>query len=303
MPKRYHIAFNLIALSIIIYIGVDLFYSVVRSRLRQVDDTQTIAVTPTPQAVAYQKPRVEDYQAIMKRNLFGSADKQPPEEVEVVEDIEALEPTSLKVTLLGTVTGTPRSAYAVIEETTKRKQGLFKVGDAIQNAVIKKILRGKVILTVGDKDEILTMDEAALPTPTKGQIASKSGISKFRSPGRAAPKSPASKSRAGDSVITVDRSDVDESLTNINTLLSEVRIRPHFKDGKPDGLAVSRIKDGSLFSKLGLQEGDVVQAVNNNAIRSPDDVLALYKKLRAGSEVAIQVNRNGQSQTINYTFR
>jgi general secretion pathway protein C len=177
------------------------------------------------------------------------------------------------------------------------------VGDTIQNAVIKKILRGKVILTVGGKDEILTMDEAALPTPAKGQIASRSGISKSARPSRPKTRLPAPKPRAGESVITVDRSDVDESLTNINTLLSEVRIRPHFKEGKPDGLAVSRIKDGSLFSKLGLQEGDVVQAVNDNAIRSPDDVLALYKKLRAGSEVAIQVNRNGQSQTINYTFR
>jgi len=302
MPKRYHVAFNLIALSIAIYIGVDLFYSVVRSRLRQVD-TQTIAVTPTRQAAAYQKPGAEDYQVITKRNLFGSVDKQPAEEVKVLEDIEALEPTSLKVTLLGTVTGSKRNAFAVIEEKAKRKQGLFKVGDTIQNAVIKKILRGKVILTVGDKDEILTMDEAGLPPPAKGRIASRSATSKSSGPRRPTTRLPVSRSGAGQRVITVDRSDIDESLTNINTLLSQVRIRPHFKDGKPDGLAVSRIKDGSLFSKLGLREGDVVQAVNDKSIRSPDDVLALYKKLRAGSEVAIQIDRNGQKQTINYTFR
>jgi len=302
MPKRYHVAFNLIALSIVIYIGVDLFYSVVRSRLRQID-TQTIAVTPTRQAAAYQKPGAEDYQVITKRNLFGSVDKQPAEEVKVLEDIEALEPTSLKVTLLGTVTGSKRNAFAVIEEKAKRKQGLFKVGDTIQNAVIKKILRGKVILTVGDKDEILTMDEAGLPPPAKGRIASRSATSKSSGPRRSTTRLPVSRSGAGQRVITVDRSDIDESLTNINTLLSQVRIRPHFKDGKPDGLAVSRIKDGSLFSKLGLREGDVVQAVNDKSIRSPDDFLALYKKLRAGSEVAIQIDRNGQKQTINYTFR
>jgi general secretion pathway protein C len=147
------------------------------------------------------------------------------------------------------------------------------------------------------------MDEAALPSPGKGQMASRSARSRSSGPQRLTKSSSVTKPKAGQSVITVDRSDVDESLTNINTLLSEVRIRPHFKGGKPDGLAVSRIKDGSLFSKLGLQEGDVVQAVNDNAIRSPDDVLALYKKLRAGSEVAIQINRNGQSQTINYNFR
>jgi general secretion pathway protein C len=304
MPKRYHIALNLIALSLIVYMGVGLFYSVVNSRLRKPHVRET-ASAPAAQVTAYQKPATQEYEAITKRNLFGSTDKPAAEEkeVEVVENIEALEPTSLNVTLLGTVTGTPKNAYAVIEEKTNRKQGLFKVGDSIQNAVVKRILRGKVILTVGDKDEILTMDEAGPKAPANNRVASRSSTSKGPGNTRSGTRLPAPRSKPGQTVINVDREDIDESLTNINSLLSQVRIRPHFREGKPDGLAVSKIKSDSIFAKLGLQEGDVVQAVNDQTIRSPDDVLALYKKLRAGSAVAIQIDRNGRSQTINYNFQ
>ena len=301
MPKRYHTIVNLIALSIIAYVGVGIFYTVMRSKLMHIDK-KTVTIVSTSQAATFQKKSLSDYRAIMEKNLFGSADKPPEEEEKVeIQDIEALEPTTLKVSLLGTVTGSPRNAFAVIEETNKRTQGLYKVGDTIQNAVIKMILRGKVVLTVGDKDEILTMEETPTQPPGKERVASRPASSRpvSRQP---PPQRPEPRSSGEERTVTVERSDVQESLTNINKLLSEVRIRPHFRDGKPDGLAVSRIKEESLFSKLGLQDGDIVQAVNDKQIRSPDDVLSLYKRLRTGTEVAIQIERRGRSQTINYRF-
>ena len=298
MPKRYQTISTLLALSITIYMGVGLFYSIVRSKLRQVD-IKTIALAPVPQASAYQKPGLGDYGPIMERNIFGSADK-PPEEVKV-EDIDALEPTSLKVTLLGTVMGSPRNAFAVIEETANRKQGLYKIGDTIQDAVIKMILRGKVVLTVGDKDEILSMEESPSQPAGKEPVTSRP-VPRSAARDRSAPMRPVSTPTATEGTIRVERSDVEESLTNINKLMSQVRIRPHFRDGNPDGLALSRIGEESLFSKLGLQDGDIVQAVDDKKIQSPDDVLALYKKLRSGSEVAIQIDRQGRRQTLNYRF-
>lgn len=299
MPKRYHTMVNLLALSIVVYVGVGLFYNIVRSRLRHVDPMDFDMGSAVLQAAVYQKPGLNEYRLIGERNIFGSADKPAEEEVAVVEDIESLEHTTLKIALLGTVWGSPRNAYAVIEETIGRKQGLYKVGDAIQDAVIKMILRGKVVLTVGDQDQILTMDETPQPPGTQRVASRTSGAT----PGRPTAQRPVSRSPGSESTVTVDRSDVEESLTNINRLLSQVRIRPHFRDGKPDGLAVSSIKDDSLFAKLGLQDGDVVQAVNDKEIRSPDDVLDLYKRLRSGSEVAIQIERRGRGETIHYRFQ
>ncbi len=291
MPRRYHTIFNLLALSIIIYIGVDIFYTLVGASLRQ-RDTKTSVAGHIPDEKGQPKLPFDHYQSIMGRNLFGSTDAIAQEDKE--EDIEALEPTTLKVALLGTVSGSSRNTYAVIEETNKRKQGLFKVGDSIQDAVIKSIQRGVVVLKVGDKIEKLTMDEAAARStgPEKGRVSS-----------RASRRRPSPRAEGPGRTVTVSRSDIEASLKDINQLLTQARVRPHFKDGKPDGLAINRIKKGSFFSKLGLRDGDIVQAIDNTSIRSPDDILTLYKKMKSGSGVGIRINRKGQQQTINYRFR
>jgi general secretion pathway protein C len=288
MSKRYNIIFNFVALSVIIYIGVDIFYTVVEARLRN-RSVKSFVAQPVTDSKRDAKPSLDHYQLIMGRNIFGSATK-PSDDVEP-QDIEALEPTSLAVALLGTVSGSPANTYAVIEETNKRKQGLFKVGDSIQDATVKMILRGKVVLSVEDRDEILTMEESAKRSESRGPAPSRAS-SRVTSP-----------DRTGRRTVTVRRSDVEASLADINKLMTEVRVRPHYKDGQPDGLAISRIKPGSFFSKLGLRNGDVVQEIDGSSIRSPDDIMGLYEKLKSGSEVGLQIGRKGRRETINYRFR
>ena len=280
MTKLFYTILNIVALSLVVYIGVDTFYRVVSSELKGVN-TKEIVMEQLPNAEESKRSPLSSFKVITERNLFGSLDKASKDVNE--EEIEELELTSLKIALLGTVTGNEQNAFAVIEETDKRKQGLYKIGDSVQNATVKKILREKVVLRVGTKDEILTMEESAA-----------SRRDKRRGP---------SKSTARGSTITVNRKDIQNSLKDINKLMSEVRIRPHFKDGQSDGLSVSRIKGGSIFSKLGLRNGDIVQKINGEPINSPDEVLALYEKLKSGSRVSLEVTRKGEPKTMNYRFR
>jgi general secretion pathway protein C len=288
MPKLYSTLFNLVALFVTIYIGVDLFYRVMGAQLTYVD-THEIAIDRDTHEKDNRMPPLKDFRVVLDRNIFGSKDKAA--EGIKPTDIETLEPTSLQLALLGTVAGTQQSAVAVIEEIDKRKQGLYRVGDSIQDAIVKMILRGKVVLRVGDKDEILTMEESSSKrASSKQEAASSRG------------RRPSITSRRGAS-ITVRRSDVEDALRNINTLLSQVRIHPHFKDGKADGLALSNIKGDSIFAKLGLRDGDIVQGVNNRPIRSPDDIVSFYNKLTSASRMSLQINRRGQGRTINYRIR
>jgi len=280
MTKLFYTTLNIVALSLVVYIGVDTFYRVVSSELREVN-TKEIVMEPLPNAEESKSSPLTSFQVITGRNLFGSLEKASEDVNE--EEIEALELTSLKIALLGTVTGNEQNAFAVIEETDKRKQGLYKIGDSVQNATVKKILREKVVLRVGTKDEILTMEESAA-----------SRRDKRRRP---------SKSTERGTTITISRKDIQSSLKDINKLMSQVRIRPHFKDGISDGLSVSRIKGGSVFSKLGLRNGDIVQKINGEPINSPDEVLALYEKLKSGSRVSLEVTRKGEPKTMNYRFR
>ena len=68
--------------------------------------------------------------------------------------------TNLPLRLWGTITGSNISAYAIIEDTRTRNQNIYRKGDQIQNATIKKVFREKVVLKVGDDFEILELESA-----------------------------------------------------------------------------------------------------------------------------------------------
>ncbi len=283
MTRFYDILFNLMALFIAIYLGVDIFYRFMDAQMLTVKSTETAARTFTTRTKEKQPPPAH-YDKISQRGLLGGPTVGREEKTEEMgaEQIAALKPTRLNIVLMGTVYGPERVAFAVMEEKGKKKQGLYQTGDKVQGAVIKKVLRGKVILEVKGKDEILEMEQA------------KGGKRGSRGTGAG---------RRGDGyTITVGHDDLQKSLGNINSLLTQVRIRPLIKNGKPDGLVLSHVKPGSIFSKLGLKNGDVVKKIDNKEIKSPDDAFAFYNRLKSGAALSLEIDRGSDTKTLNYRF-
>ncbi len=99
-----------------------------------------------------------DYGIILERNIFGAA----LEEADVVEEaapVEELQPTKLKLALMGTVSGDQKGSRAIISDETTRKQDIYAIGDTIQGALIKSIGRRRVVLNVNGRDEVLDIKE------------------------------------------------------------------------------------------------------------------------------------------------
>ena len=123
------------------------------------------ATTPLPEdarTVASEKP---DVQVIIQRNIFQLIQQEePPKETEQQPAVarktapEAV-PTSLNLTLQGTVLGDEHTSRAVIIEAKKNEQKLYHIGDAVQGAIIESIERGKVILDVFGARETLMMNK------------------------------------------------------------------------------------------------------------------------------------------------
>lgn len=276
MMTGYRPIFILLTITILAYLSVDIFYKVINAKLAGVKTGRAItekAVIPK----ASRKPSMGSYSVIAKRNLFGSTDKATEEKQINVDELEL---TKLKLALRGTVSGNGKLDFAVIEETDKKKQGLFRVGDTIAAATVIRIMRGMVALRVGDRDEILKMEE--------GDTGKKSDVGK-----------PSSLENR----IPVKKTDIDKAFKNMNRMLTQVRIRPYFSAGKPDGFMVSRIKHGSIFQKMGLKNGDVIQAVNGQPMGSADEMLNLYKELKSGSEITVGIKRRGRQENLRYVFR
>ena len=288
MPRQLYIAFNLFVIAAVIFIGVDIFYNILRVRLYDFEGDSVVTVR-SPRRDARQGPAVRSYQAIVNRNLFNATGR--PDKESGQEQIGELEPTTLQVRLLGTIAGDEQSARAIIEDQQKREQNLYRVGDAIQNAVVHRILRGKVVLRVDGRDQILTMDEKK----KAGQESSKQGrpVRRASSAGRTSSRS----------TVSLNRREISESLNNISDILTQVRVEPYMKDGKPAGLLVNDIAPDSIFERMGLLDGDIVQAVNNRRIKTPDDVVSFYQGLKSASRLSLLITRDGRRKVLNYKIK
>jgi general secretion pathway protein C len=273
-----------------VYFGISTFFIATSSRMESIKNVPVAKKAP-PKIERVKKSPLTVYNPIVDRDLFDT--KATVEVAPKTVDVEALEQTSLQLKLWGTVTGPPEEAYAVIEEGGKREQNLFRIGDAIQNATVKLILREKVILNVDGKDEVLAIEK----TVGKGKGPGR------RVPGRSVAGRPAAKAPVSVQKITLRRSQIDSAIQDVSQLMNQVNIRPHFYQGRPDGMMLSRIKPNSLFMRMGLRNGDVITGVNGNDITSVDDALGFYENLKSTDNVKLNLKRGGRQRTIEYNIK
>ncbi|MGD2029770.1 MAG: type II secretion system protein GspC [Desulfobacterales bacterium] len=277
--KRYFAVLNILLIAVAVYFIVKAFYKVATANLNHAPSREVTTrhvISPEDTTVH----PISYYSAIIERNLFNSK-KGTDQNIERLA-IETLEPTELKLKLLGTVSGDNKEAYAVIEDTAKRQQNLYRIGDSIQNATLRMILREKVVLRVNGKDEVLGIEEVQ-------------GSGKARMFSKRTGASPSQN-------ISLKRSRIESAVKDVNTLMKQIRIRPHFRNGKPDGLRLTGIRPNSIFYNMGLKSGDIITGVNNNNIESVDDVLKFYQSLQSSSNVRLEIKRRGRPRTINYNI-
>ena len=177
MASRYSIILSFILATLLAVGGVELFYGSLIKKLAknatittQLDTTQPDTNKTPPRAVVTNHPQKkpggkEDYSIISRRSLFGKI-KATTSSKPAVQEETVLTTTSLNLALLGTIGGKDNDQRAIIRDKSDKKQDIYYKGDAIANALIKEILRGKIILTVNGKDEILLMQESKSPPST-----------------------------------------------------------------------------------------------------------------------------------------
>ena len=301
MIKKSFTILNLILITAAVFLGVKIFYGFVTAELNAEIvsanplESRQSSGSPDPATGSGKtpQPRYAAYKPVVERDLFKTGAGKPRADAIKPSELEKLQKTQLKLNLWGTITGNTGKTYAVIEDASKREQQLYREGDKIQHALIKMILRRKVVLTVSGQDEILEMEE---------QLKQAGRISATRDNEEEGDESPEI-AETGQEDVEIERGKIDDALQNINDLMRQIRVRPYFQDGKPSGILLSGIRKNSIFEDMGLQSGDVVRGVNGKEIESVDDALKFYQNLKSSSEVELQIERNGDPQTINYRIQ
>lgn len=229
-----------------------------------------------------------DYSVVTERNYFGSSSKPVAAgELTFRTDYGGGQAgSSLPLDLLGTIAGWNGRGYAIIEERDKKKQGLFKVGDTVAGATLREVRRNAVVLNVGGKDELLEVRSAPHePLAGTGGAAPAAAAPPQRPGDRLPPNAPSRAPAAQDS----------PALKEVRDLLAEGQAKPHFNAGKMDGFYINKVKEGSYMQKAGLEDGDIVQSLNDRKIENANDVVWIQKIINNPADrISLQVNRKGR---------
>lgn len=263
-------------------------------------------VPGTASTVSSRQSDIGDTSVILKRNLFGSridgSSRSPADMSD--EDLEKLPESTLPLKLLGTVVQLQgRRSFAVIQNTGTRLQQLYFAGEEVQEGVVlSSVSRNRVVLVRNGQEEILEKDEDNTPSPPAKRAAARSSRSR---------PTPANKSAGGDIAVrkvgdnnyVMDRREVDGILQDFNQLLTQIRVVPHFADGKPDGFKIFNIRPGSFFAQLGMVNGDIIKRVNGLDITGPEQALQMFTQLRDESRVTVDLERFRKNLTLQYDIR
>lgn len=80
-------------------------------------------------------------------------------------------------------------------------------------------------------------------------------------------------------------------------LIAEASLRPRMQGLRVNGFTVSSSGDGAALRAAGLQPGDVILAVNGQALDRPDRIAALRGQLAGATSAEIRFERDGAEQT------
>jgi len=238
--------------------------------------------------------RLAAYPQVVRRNIFDSS---PPRQRTTSAPFVASAPAApvevplkLNVRLTGTVVGvSPDTSYAFIIDLGKRKEQLYRVGDRIlDEASVTVITRDQVTLVRGSAEQVLHMFEEKKkkhPFPGRGQQ----------------PRVVAAAEDEGD--FEIDRNELNEALEDIPKLLTQARLLPNFRAGVTDGFRIFNIVPNSLFSKIGLKNGDVLHRINDVEVKDPTKFMGLFAELRNASHISLDLVRGKERKTFEYDIR
>ncbi len=303
-------ALNLVFIALGAYFVAGAVNAVVARAIRVVptaDDRASMA--PTGPLV----PTRQAFGAIADRNLFGVKREQlNPEaaggaaEPTLVSGRDyrwdQLKPCTLTANIRATLVadGAPEWSMAVL--FVNNETGVYSINDGsnkiTDDAVLVDVLDRTIVVRRRDHFERCTADiEGAQPTMT-----AMAPVPPPAQGGDVPGGDTTGVTKISDTQYKVDRTEVDKALNNLAQVSTEARIVPSFKNGVANGFKMFSIKPGSIFAKIGLQNGDVIKKINGYEMNSPDKALEIYQKLKDTTSVNIELERRGQGMSVNYAI-
>ncbi len=242
----------------------------------------------------------QSYNPIIHRNIFNS-DGIIPNPLNRTGNVEPIAgalanavpiPTTLPLELVGTIVhANPKKAIATIKIGSD-KVFPYMINDSIEGmATLLSIKRKKAIFQnerngaleyIEIKDNVTISLAPKTPPLQKKESISQNGNN-----------------------FTLQRTDIDKHLQNLPELLQQARAVPNIvpgTGGQIDGFRILDMQPNSIYESLGLKIGDVLKSVNGDLLTSPAKAMELFHQLQDEKQIAIDIERGGRTETLNYSI-
>lgn len=306
--KKYLWIANLIGVMFCAYFLAKMTTTFIADKM-MVDRKFSLASGPSETVAPKTVASFDQFKIILDRNIFDSKDAPAPTTETVTTETVNLDgppvKTNLPIKLLSTFSvgnGTDQRSTATVQSSGGSAGGaseVYTVSDEKQfapNTKITKILPDRIEFVNGGRMEYAEIEKL---NPTG--VTTNSPLSKLDAGPTAKTGGTAVASKGGNKFV-IDQAEIDNALNNLDKLFTEVRAVPNFVGGKPAGLKLLSMTSTSLFAKLGLQRGDVIERINGVDVDMQRG-LELFNQLKGEKKISIDLNRNGQKQTLDYEIR
>jgi general secretion pathway protein C len=85
--------------------------------------------------------------------------------------------------------------------------------------------------------------------------------------------------------------------------MEQISVRPQFEAGRANGFVIYSIEPGSVFERMGLRDGDVIQGINGRTFTTTQPVLDFYDALKEGGTVSLEIQRDETKQKLLFEIR
>ena len=248
---------------------------------------------------------------IKQKNIFLHGEPIPDEEIVggPVTDAGPADACTLPVTVLASVVVGKQpqlSMVTVLDNTTQPGViVVLQVGERFQD-------QAELVAVNEDWDDP-TLTEISIAEfkrdNGRSEICRSDGVTKAATAVALAPVAGATPTGEGikkidDTKYEVSQAELDAVMNGgLASMAQDVRIVPYFEGGVSKGFKLYSIKPGSLLSKVGMMNGDVISKVNGYDINSPEKALQIYGLLKNEKNVSVDLTRNGQAKSISYSIR
>lgn len=257
-----------------------------------------------PKKIAVFKPPSfidrSQFSAITNRNLFSSSGLIPDPLNSTKNSGEKKDnepvPSQLPITVIGTlVHSNPKKSIAALEIKSKNLTGSYSTGADIEGlATIEKIQRNIVIIRNRSTGvlEFIELNKAG------NKVAFGASKAELVKPGKEV-------QNIGNNTFAIKRSDLLKYTNDLSSVLMQARAVPNRdpNTGEINGFRVLDMQPGSIYEQLGLQRMDVIKGVNGEPVDSVQKAMEMYNTLKNGTQVKMQIERGGKTETFTYDVK